>query len=166
VDAPVAQHLMSLDLLVDDALVVPAIVRRRLRVEVARMVRAAARHDRRADYEVAVRLVGDLAIHALNRDYRHKNKPTDVLAFAQREGSSGRLHPGVLGDIVISIPTARRQARAAKCSLSDRVTELLAHGLLHLLGHDHRNEGELRRMRARTDLLCVAAAGDRRRGRK
>ena len=75
---------MSLELSLDDAVALPAAVRRRLRTEVARMVRAAAHRDRRAGYEVSLRLVGDAAIHALNRDYRHKDAPTDVLAFAQR----------------------------------------------------------------------------------
>ena len=150
---------MSLDLLVDDALVVPAIVRRRLRVEVARMVRAAARHDRRADYEVAVRLVGDLAIHALNRDYRHKNKPTDVLAFAQREGPAGGLHPELLGDIVISVDTARRQA---KKGLAAELLHLASHGLCHLLGYDHRDDAEERVMNARAAALRGEAT---RRGR-
>lgn len=150
---------MSLDLLVDDALVVPAIVRGRLRVEVARMIRAAARHDRRADYEVAVRLVGDRAIRELNREYRHKNKPTDVLAFAQREGSSGRLHPAVLGDIVISVDTARRQARRG---LYRELLHLASHGLCHLLGYDHRDDAEERTMNARAAALRSEAA---RRGR-
>jgi len=150
---------MSLDLLVDDALAVPAIVCQRLRLEVARMIRAAARHDRCADYEVAVRLVGDPAIHALNRDYRHKNKPTDVLAFAQREGASGRLHPAVLGDIVISVDTARRQARRG---LYRELLHLASHGLCHLLGYDHRDDAEERVMNARAAGLRREAA---RRGR-
>src|SRR5215470_15203971 len=102
---------MSLDLSLDEAIALPAGVRRRLRVEVGRMIRAAARRDRRTDYEVSLRLVGDAAIHALNRDYRCRDRPTDVLAFAQREGPAGALHPAVLGDIVISVDTAQRQAR-------------------------------------------------------
>jgi probable rRNA maturation factor len=150
---------MSLDLAVDDAAAVPAAVRRRLRVELARMIRAAARHDRRADYEVSVRLVGDAAIHALNRDYRRKDRPTDVLAFAQREGPAGGVHPAVLGDVVISVDTARRQA---KRGLYRELLHLAAHGLCHLLGYDHRDDAEEREMNARAAALRAEAG---RRGR-
>ncbi|MCX5743011.1 MAG: rRNA maturation RNase YbeY, partial [Proteobacteria bacterium] len=69
---------------VDDGLRVPAAMRHKLRVEVARMVRAAARTEGHADFEVSLRLCDDAAIHELNRGYRKKDKPTDVLAFAQR----------------------------------------------------------------------------------
>jgi probable rRNA maturation factor len=150
---------MSLDLAIDDAVAVPAALQRRLRTEVARMVRAAARRDHRADYEVSLQLVDDAAIHALNRAYRHKNKPTDVLAFAQREGPGGALHPGVLGDIVISVDTARRQARRG---LYAELLHLASHGLCHLLGYDHRDDAEEREMNARAQALRDEAA---RRGR-
>jgi probable rRNA maturation factor len=150
---------MSLDLAVDEAAAVPAAVRRRLRVELARMIRAAARRDRRADYEVSVRLVGDPAIHALNRAYRKHDRPTDVLAFAQREGPAGGLHPAVLGDVVISVDTARRQARRG---LYRELVHLAAHGLCHLLGYDHRDDAEEREMNARAAALRAEAG---RRGR-
>ena len=88
---------MSLELAVDDGVVLPPAVRRRLAVEVARMVRAAARADGQPDFEVALRLTTDARIRELNRDYRAKDKPTDVLAFAQRErpraGASGAPGP-------------------------------------------------------------------------
>jgi len=141
---------VSLDLSIDDTVALPATMCRRLRTEVARMVRAAARRDRRTGYEVSLRLVGDDAIHALNRDYRDKDQPTDVLAFAQREGPSGALHPGVLGDIVISIDTARRQARHG---LYRELLHLASHGLCHLLGHDHRDDEQEREMNARAAAL-------------
>jgi probable rRNA maturation factor len=150
---------MSLDLAIDDEIAVPPAVRRRLRVEVGRMIRAAARRDRRADYDVSVLLVGDAAIHALNRDYRRKDRPTDVLAFAQREGPAGALHPAVLGDIVISVETAQRQARRG---LYRELLHLASHGLCHLLGHDHRDDAEERAMNDRAAALRSEA---RRRGR-
>ncbi len=113
-----------------------------------------------AGHELSVVLCDDPTIHALNRDYRHKDKPTDVLAFAMREGE-GAEHAhgahGVLGDVVISLDTAARQAGARARSLDAEVTMLLAHGLLHLLGFDHVTRTEERRMTARTDLLCAAA---------
>lgn len=107
--------------------------------------------------ELSVLLCDDRTIHALNRDYRRKDEPTDVLAFAMRDGEAGDLHPDVLGDVVISIDTARRQAGEAGRSLSDEITMLLAHGLLHLLGYDHRTRAEERRMNARADLLIAAS---------
>ncbi len=117
-----------------------------------------------ADGELSVVLCDDPTIHALNRDYRRKDKPTDVLAFAMREGE-GAEHAhgahGVLGDVVISLDTAARQARAHARPLEAEVTMLLAHGLLHLLGFDHATRTEERRMSARTDLLCAAALGAR-----
>jgi probable rRNA maturation factor len=138
---------------------VPAAMRQRLRVEVARMVRAVARRDRRADYDVSLRLVGDATIRALNRDYRNKDRTTDVLAFAQREGPAGAIHAAVLGDIVISVDAARRQA---KHGLYRELLHLASHGLCHLLGHDHRDDAEERAMDARAAALRVEA---RRRGR-
>jgi len=150
---------MPLDLSVDDAVVLPAGLRGRLRTEVARMIRAAALHDRRTGYEVSLRLVGDAAIHALNRDYRHKDRPTDVLAFAQREGPGRLLHPELLGDIVISVDTARRQARRG---LYRELVHLASHGLCHLLGYDHRDDAEEQVMNTRAAALRQEAS---RRGR-
>jgi probable rRNA maturation factor len=150
---------MGLDLLVDDAVAMPAGLRRQLRIEVTRMIRAAAHRDRCADYDVSLRLAGDAAIQALNRDYRHKDRPTDVLAFAQREGPAKGLHPTVLGDIVISVDTARRQARRG---LYRELLHLASHGLCHLLGYDHRDDVEERAMNARAAALRGEAG---RRGR-
>lgn len=141
---------MSLELTIDDDVALPAELRRRLARDVARMVRAAARTDALRDYEVSLRLTGDAAIHELNRDYRGKDKPTDVLAFAQREGPAGALHPELLGDLVISVETARRQARRG---LYAELLHLASHGLCHLLGYDHRDDDEERVMNARAARL-------------
>jgi len=154
---------LAVDPAIDGALGVPAAMRRRLRTEVARMVRAAARRDHRADYEVSLRLVADPQIHALNRGYRGKDRPTDVLAFAQREApSTAALHPALpalLGDIVISVDTARRQARRG---LYRELLHLASHGLCHLLGYDHRDDAEEAEMNARAAALRAEAS---RRGR-
>ena len=97
--------------------------------------------------ELSVALVDDAEIHRLNRDYRGKDKPTDVLAFAMREGAHADVHPGMLGDVVISLDTAARQAAARGAPVADEVRVLLAHGVLHLLGYDHeRSPAEARRM--------------------
>jgi probable rRNA maturation factor len=150
-----------LDLTIDDTVIaaLPAALARVLRVEVARMVRAAARTEALPDFEVALRLVDDPTIHALNRDFRKKDKPTDVLAFAQREGPARALHPTLLGDIVISVPTARAQARRG---LHAELLHLASHGLCHLLGYDHRDDAEEATMNARAARLRAEA---KRRGR-
>lgn len=110
--------------------------------------------------ELSILLCDDVIMRGLNRDYRKRDRATDVLAFAMREGepiaSSGA---AMLGDIVISLPTAARQARAGGWDLRAEVTALLAHGLLHLLGFDHQTGPTERRMRARTDALIAAARG-------
>ncbi|HEY1815144.1 MAG TPA: rRNA maturation RNase YbeY [Kofleriaceae bacterium] len=144
---------MSLDLVVDSGVPVPAAQRAKLRRDVARMVKAAALHDARADYEVALRLCGDAAIHELNRAWRGKDKPTDVLAFAQREAAAA--HGDLLGDIVISVDTAARQA---KRGLYAELLHLASHGLCHLLGYDHRDDAEEATMNARAAALRREAA--------
>ena len=73
------------------------------------------------DAELSVALVDDAEIHRLNKQYRHVDRPTDVLAFAMREGDGGVLHPDLLGDVVISLDTAARQAAAREAPLADEV---------------------------------------------
>lgn len=141
-----------LDLAVDDDVSLPATTVRKLKRDVARMVKAAALHEGRKDLEVALRLCSDAAIHELNRDWRQKNKPTDVLAFAQREAESA--DQALLGDIVISVETARRQA---KKGLYAELLHLASHGLCHLLGYDHRDDEEERTMNARASALRKVA---------
>lgn len=122
----------------------------RVRERAERMLEAVGR----ADAELSILLCDDGAIRELNRDYRKKDRPTDVLAFPLDDRR-------VLGDIAISIDTARRQARRARRTISAEVTMLVAHGLLHLLGFDHRTAAEERRMKAKTDVLVAAAGSSR-----
>ncbi len=115
--------------------------------------------------ELSLVLSGDDQIHQLNKLYRGKDRPTDVLAFAMREGDFGRFHEmlpsRLLGDVIISVPTAIRQAKAAKHDALAEITMLLAHGLLHLLGWDHETKAKDTAMRAETQkLVGVAVAGD------
>lgn len=113
---------------------------------------------------VSVVLCDDRVMRRLNHEYRGIDGPTDVLAFATRDAKELVLPVHALGDIVISLDTAARQARASGWTLADEVATLLAHGLLHLLGFDHRDPDEERRMRARTDALrSVVRTEDRRR---
>lgn len=110
------------------------------------------------DREVSFVLTDDKTIHQLNRDYRHIDRPTDVLAFAMQEGDFAELAGPALGDVIVSVPTARKQAAERGAPLMAEVTMLLAHGLLHLLGWDHETPAKDRRMRAETDRLCRVAA--------
>lgn len=98
--------------------------------------------------ELSVELIGDRRMRRLNCVYRRKDRTTDVLAFAMRESSNPC--PTLLGDVVISVPTALRQAREAGRTLEDELATLLVHGVLHLCGYDHeRNEKEAARMHRR-----------------
>lgn len=102
------------------------------------------------DAELTVALVDDTEIHDLNRRYRGKDRATDVLAFAMREGLRAPGDEQTLGDVVISLDTAARQARRRRVPLEREVRTLLIHGVLHLLGYDHeRSAAEARRMKAK-----------------
>jgi probable rRNA maturation factor len=111
-----------------------------------------------SDKEWSVVFTGDDQIQNLNRIYRKKNKPTDVLAFPQADALHGHQAGKLLGDVIVSVPTARRQAAKARRDLLSEVTMLMGHGLLHLLGWDHATAAEDRRMRRETARLCRAAA--------
>jgi probable rRNA maturation factor len=109
----------------------------------ARVVRAAAaRQLARAGSsgELSVLLVGDGRMRRLNRSYLGKDRTTDVLSFPQGGG--------VVGDVVISLDTARRQAREGGWALARELRQLVAHGILHCLGHDHQDPRGARRMAA------------------
>jgi len=127
------------------------------RLAVARRARAMLAALQMDDAELSILLTGDPQIQNLNRVYRKMNRPTDVLAFAQREGELGEHAGRLLGDVVVSIPTARRHAEEAGRDLGSELTMLLAHGLLHLLGWDHDTPSKDRRMRRETERLCAAA---------
>jgi probable rRNA maturation factor len=108
---------------------------------------------RMPDAELSLVLVSDAVMHGLNRAWRGKDRPTDVLAFAQRDGASSP-PADLLGDVVISVDTARRQAGERGHSLATEGERLLVHGLLHLIGYDHeRSAREARRMQRRERAL-------------
>jgi probable rRNA maturation factor len=106
---------------------------------------------------ISLSLIGDSAMRELNRDYRRKDAPTDVLSFPMEQATA----PGaerLLGDVVISVDTALRQASEYDATLQRELYRLLIHGLLHLLGHDHVRAAERRVMEREERRLAAAIA--------
>lgn len=97
---------------------------------------------------ITVLLAGDRKLRRLNREYRGKDRPTDVLSFPSGEATpEGKVH---VGDIALSLDDAARQAGEDGCPLEDVVDRLVAHGVLHLLGYDHEvDDGEMMALQAR-----------------
>ena len=91
---------------------------------------------------LSVLLCDDQCIQPLNRSYRGKDRATDVLSFAQREGDFAFAEDDVLGDVIISVETAARQATEKQHPVDKEMTILLVHGILHLLGYDHIEDDE------------------------
>ncbi|HLP92203.1 MAG TPA: rRNA maturation RNase YbeY [Nostocaceae cyanobacterium] len=112
-----------------------------------------------SSYEIALRLTNDTEIQALNAQYRQQNKPTDVLAFAALEADLPQSEemlaslPLYLGDIIVSVDTAQRQANQQSHDLLTELAWLTAHGLLHLLGWDHPDEESLVQMLKQQKIL-------------
>ncbi len=88
-------------------------------------------------HELSIVITDDDEVHQLNKMYRGIDKPTNVLSFPMQEGEFADINPGLLGDVVISIDTAQKEADTACISLSQRMSQLLIHGILHLVGFDH-----------------------------
>jgi probable rRNA maturation factor len=139
---------------------------RRRRVDVARLTRVLRRAAEALDVkgEVALVLAGDRTLHEMNRTYRGKDKPTDVLSFpgtcqphaggpvgARRDSCAacaGQL--ASLGDIVISVETAEQNAKRLKRTLPQELDVLALHGFLHVLGYDHEtDDGQMERLEKR-----------------
>ncbi len=87
--------------------------------------------------ELSFLLTDDQEMTELNRTFRGHNRTTDVLSFSQREGERGHLHQQMLGDVVISVPQAQKQANQRQVDLLAEMILLMVHGTLHLLGYDH-----------------------------
>ncbi len=132
----------------------PAVDSRKLRRRAERLLKLLSCEDK----ELSILLTDDEEMTELNRGFRNRDRTTDVLAFSQMEGERGDLpgempgrhtppHPELLGDVVISLPTAKRQARECKHTHMHELIVLLVHGTLHLLGHEHE----------RTDRRTAAA---------
>ena len=91
------------------------------------------------DSEVSLLLVDDDQIREINSNYLQRDRPTNVISFAMTEGAFGDIHPEILGDIILSVETAARDAIACDIDFMDEVEFLLIHGLLHLVGYNHEN---------------------------
>ena len=113
------------------------------------------------DGEISILIVDDLQIEKLNRQYLNRTGPTNVIAFAMREGEFAEVSPQLLGDVVISADTAAKEALNAGMSTDRRFDELLVHGILHLFGYDHEeSEKEARRMEEKTRQLLELISND------
>ena len=110
------------------------------------------RRDRRLDGQLSLTLTDDAAIRELNREWRSVDRPTDVLSFPMDDDV-------LLGDLVISVETARRQAEERAYELRDEVRVLLVHGLLHLLGYDHELDAEEHAEHAGAERRLMDALG-------
>jgi probable rRNA maturation factor len=119
---------------------------RRRKVDAARLRRLlrSAAEELGVGGELTLVLAGDRLLRRLNRDFRGKDRPTDVLSFPGEGGEAG------LGDVAISVETAARNARALGLSLPRELDVLALHGLLHVLGHDHEtDDGTMDRLERR-----------------
>lgn len=115
-----------------------------------------------AERELSVVLGSDRLLQALNRAYRHQDCPTNVLAFPQRPTYAGEPATPLLGDVIISLPTAAREARALQQALEERVVYLLLHGILHLLGYEHEGSAAQRRRMEALERQVLAHLQDTR----
>jgi probable rRNA maturation factor len=149
-------QLANIDLQID-----PAYQARVPNERLLQVIAAALRHEGADQGEVTVVVAHDDLLQQLNRDYRGIDEPTDVLSFAAQEEAEGEAvfvsapdAQNYLGDVVISFPTAERQAAAVGHSVADELCLLTVHGVLHLLGYDHASPEEETDMWARqTQIL-------------
>jgi probable rRNA maturation factor len=115
-----------------------------------------------SDSSLSLSLINDTAMRELNREHRGRDAPTDVLSFSldarvRRDGASNNPER-LLGDVVISLETARRQAAAYDGTLQDELYRLLIHGVLHVVGHDHARDDEREVMQREERRLAAAIA--------
>ena len=96
--------------------------------------------------EVSVSFTDDKEIRLLNKNYRGKDKSTDVLSFSQLEGEFENISKS-MGDLIISVPTAKRQHDEYGCTFPEEILRLIIHGLLHLAGYDHEKVSDYKRLK-------------------
>ena len=125
--------------------------------DLERTARAALDAEKVPPAELGILITSDAIIHDLNRRYADEDKPTDVLSFSLREGEEFVSPDDTvrLGEVIISLDTARRQAEEASRPIEAEVAHLLVHGILHLLGYDHAEAEEERAMREREEAILA-----------
>ena len=111
------------------------------------------------DYELSIALADDARVRVLNRDYRGKDRPTNVLSFPSEQIAVGELPPTpMLGDLVFARETCEREADEQAKPFDDHFAHLLVHGLLHLYGYDHETPGQAGEMEE-TERRVLARLG-------
>ncbi|ALG70340.1 rRNA maturation factor [Azospirillum thiophilum] len=124
----------------------------------------AAYDDEDGPAELSIVLADDELVHRLNREYRGKDKPTNVLSFALTEAEEPEPEDGMpvmLGDIILAYETIAREASEQRKNFKDHMTHLVMHGVLHLLGYDHETDDEAEEMEAlETRLLATLGIAD------
>ena len=103
------------------------------------------------DSELSISFIDDIKMRDLNLSYRQIDRTTDVLSFPQNEGPDFTL----LGDIIISLDTARKHSESYGAALHEELKKLVIHGILHLLGHDHKRKKETQIMREKEKELSL-----------
>jgi probable rRNA maturation factor len=109
--------------------------KRKIRVKVTQLLKLTGCVNK----EISITLVDDEAIQRINKQYLSKDRPTNVISFSLQEGEFGDINPEMLGDVVISVDTAIRDADKGNLSFDEEIFFLIIHGLLHLLGYNHVN---------------------------
>lgn len=135
------------------------LIPRSARPQVVSMVKRIVAAANLADLELSIYFVLDDEIRALNRKWRNKNKVTDVLSFSAQEGKAMPGLEHVLGDLVIGVDAAMRQAQELGHTLDIEIAVLVAHGLLHLFGIDHEKSDKEARLQMECELSILDCAG-------
>jgi len=127
----------------------PALDRGLLEARAGRLLQALGH----GEAEISISLVGDQEMAGLNQRFRAEPVPTDVLSFSLLEGEHAAFRGDLLGEVVIDVEVAARQASTVGCDLEAEITRLLIHGTLHLLGYDHQREEQAHAMKEAEERL-------------
>jgi len=117
--------------------------KRKIRVKVTKLLRLLDCGNK----EISITFVDDETIQRINQQYLSKDRPTNVISFSLQEGEFGNINPEMLGDVIISVDTARQDAEKDYFSFDEEILFLIIHGLLHLLGYNHENTSKVNILR-------------------
>jgi len=133
--------------------------KRKIRVKVTKLLKLLDCGNK----EISITFVDDETIQRINQQYLSKDRPTNVISFSLQEGEFGDMNPEILGDVVISVDTARQDAEKGHFSFDEEILFLIIHGLLHLLGYNHENTSKgntLRMAQKEKELFRLLAQSD------